>query len=206
MSYTIKNNISFSEYEAIVNTTIDGCFRDSVYNPALYELSLRVFLIKICAPDFDLNDCKGDNDFWDKVTSEEAENVIELIKATKYYPSLKSAINNGINHRLRAIESSPMSLSDIALSKLFGVITDKIDSIDTDVLNKDTIEALITSNQQSGKENFVDNLVDTMIEKGFVSKPNRATRRSNSKKNKNTKIVKIDNTNNTNKEDQDESK
>lgn len=207
MAYTIKNNISFDEYSAIIDKVIESCFVDEVYSPDKYELSLRVFLIKIFVPDFSLDGCENSDTLWERVFSEEAEGIIEIIEKNKYYSKITTAIDNGINHRLRAIEASPMSLSDIGLSKLFGVIADKIDDIDTsDVFNKSTIESLITANEQSGKENFVDKLVDTMVEKGLVSKPNRATRRSNSKKNKsdtNTKIVKIDN---TSKEVQDESK
>ena len=202
MSYTIKNNISFDEYNAIINKVIEDCFVDGVYSPALYELSLRTSLISVFAPDYDLNDCEDNNALWDKVANEKAEFIIVDIKRTGYYQDIITAIDKGIQHRLRAIESSPMSLSDIALSKLLGVITDKIDSVDTDVMNKTTIEALIAANQQSGKEDFVDKLVDTMVEKGLVSEPSRATRRSNSKKKNDTKIVKIDTAN----QDENESK
>lgn len=187
--------ISFDEYNAIINKVIEDCFVDGVYSPAIYELSLRTSLISAFTPDFDLSDCKDNNTLWERVTNENAEIIIENIKRTNDYQNIITAIDKGIQHRLSVIESSPMSLSDIALSKLFSVITDKIDSIDTDVLNKDTIEALIAANKQSGKENFVDKLVDTMVEKGLVSKPNRATRRSSSKKSKeDTKIVKSDTT------------
>lgn len=190
MSYTIKNNILFDEYNAIIDRVVSGCFVEDAYNPAMYELSLRVFLIKVCVPDFDLSDCKNDDDFWNKVTSEEAEDIIELIKATKYYQNLKTAIDNGINHRLRVIEASPMSLSDIALSKLIGVVAEKINSIDnTDVLNKDTISALINAEKQINKEDFEKKLIDEMIDHGLISKPNRATRRKTTKENKNISVT-----------------
>lgn len=191
----VKNTISFDEYNAIINKVVEDCFVDGVYSPALYELSLRTSLISVFAPDYDFSGCEDNNSLWEKVTSKECKDILGEICETMVYDNIRLAIAQGINHRLKVIESSPMSLSDIALSKLIDVVTTKIDSIDTDVLNKDTIEALMAANEQSGKENFVDKLVDTMIEKGLVSKPNRATRRSSSKNSKeDTKIVKSDTT------------
>lgn len=184
MSYTIKNNISFDEYNAIINKVIEDCFVDGAYSPALYELSLRVSLISAFVPDYDLSDCKDNNALWDKLTSDECKEILQNIYGTIIYDDIVSAIIRGVNHRLRAIESSPMSLSDIALSKLIDVVTAKIDSIDTDVLNKDTISALINANKQINKEDFEKKLVDEMIDRGLISKPNRATRRKTTKENK----------------------
>lgn len=201
MAYTIKNNISFDEYYSIINRVISDCFVDEVYSPAMYELSLRNALISVFCPDFDLSGCEDDNNaLWERVSSSEAKvilNDIERLCETNggedYYSNIITAIGKGVQHRLAVIESSPMSLSDIALSKLIDVVTAKIDGIDTDVLNKNTINALINADKQSGKEGFEKKLVEEMIAQGLISKPNRTTRRSTSKK-KDTKIVKIDTT------------
>lgn len=214
MAYVIKNNISFDEYYSIINRVISDCFVDEVYSPAMYELSLRNALINVFCPDFDLSGCKDSNNaLWERVSSSEAKvilNDIERLCETNggedYYSNIITSIDNGIKHRLAVIESSPMSLSDIALSKLINVVTAKIDSIDTDVLNKDTINALINADKQSGKENFEKKLVEEMIAQGIVSKPNRATRRSTSKKNNaGANIIKID-TANSESQQQNESK
>lgn len=197
MSYTIKNNISFDEYNAIINKVIEDCFVDGVYSPALYELSLRVSLISAFVPDYDLSDCKDNNALWETLTTDECEKILQNIYGTIIYNNIDSAIIQGVNHRLRAIESSPMSLSDIALSKLIDVVTAKIDSIDTDVLNKDTISALVNADKQINKEDFEKKLVDEMIDRGLISKPNRATRRKTTKENKNisitTNVIPVDN-------------
>lgn len=197
MSYTIKNNISFDEYNAIINKVIEDCFVDGVYSPALYELSLRVSLMSAFCPKYDLSDCKDNNALWDKLTSDECKEILQNIYGTIIYDDIVSAIIRGVNHRLRAIESSPMSLSDIALSKLIDIVTAKIDSIDTDVLNKDTISALINADKQINKEDFEKKLVDEMIDRGLISKPNRATRRKTAKENKNisvtTNVIPVDN-------------
>lgn len=198
MSYTIKNNISFDEYYSIINRVVNDCFVDEVYSPAMYELSLRNALISVFCPDYDLSGCEDNNTLWERVTTPEANEIIKNIQlldmgSIDYHWGITEAIDKAIKHRLAMIESSPMSLTDIALSKLVGVITDKVDSIDTDVMNKATIEALISASKESGKENFEINLVNAMVESGIISKPNRATRRSNAKKNKtDTKIVKVD--------------
>lgn len=184
MEYTVKNNISFDEYNAIINKVIEDCFVDGVYSPALYELSLEVSLISAFVPDYDLSDCKDNNALWDKLTSDECKKILQNIYGTTIYDHIASAIMCGVNHRLRAIESSPMSLSDIALSKLIDIVTAKIDSIDTDVLNKDTISALINADKQINKEDFEKKLVNEMIDRGLISKPNRATRRKITKENK----------------------
>lgn len=197
MSYTIKNNISFDEYNAIINKVIEDCFVDGVYSPALYELSLRVSLMSAFCPEYDLSDCKDNNALWDKLTSDECEKILQNIWSEIVCDNITSAIEQGINHRLRAIEASPMSLSDIALSKLISVITEKIDNIDTDILNKDTISALINAEKQTNKEDFEKKLVDEMISRGLISKPNRATRRKTTKENKNisvtTNVIPVDN-------------
>lgn len=197
MSYTIKNNISFDEYNAIINKVIEDCFVDGVYSPALYELSLRVSLISAFVPDYDLSDCKDNNALWEMLTTDECENILQNIYGTIIYNNIDSAIIRGVNHRLRAIEASPMSLSDIALSKLIDIVTAKIDSIDTDVLNKDTVSALINADKQINKEDFEKKLVDEMIDRGLISKPNRATRRKTTKENKNisvtTNVIPVDN-------------
>lgn len=189
MSYTIKNNISFDEYNAIINKVIDDCFVGGVYSSALYELSLRVSLISAFVPDYDLSDCKDNNALWDKLTSDECKEIFQNIYGTIIYDDIVSAIIRGVNHRLRVIESSPMSLSDIALSKLIDVVTAKIDSIDTDILNKDTISALINADKQINKEDFEKKLVDEMIDRGLISKSNRATRRKTTKGNKNISVT-----------------
>ena len=152
MSYTIKNNISFDEYNAIINKVIDDCFVGGVYSSALYELSLRVSLISAFVPDYDLSDCKDNNALWDKLTSDECKEIFQNIYGTIIYDDIVSAIIRGVNHRLRVIESSPMSLSDIALSKLIDVVTAKID-------------------------------------RGLISKSNRATRRKTTKGNKNISVT-----------------
>lgn len=188
MSYTIKNNISFDEYEAIINKVIEDSFTDGVYSPAAYELSLKVSIISAFAPDYDLSECKTNNELWEKVNNDVAEEIFDKACKNKVYFYIIPAIEEGISHRLRAIEASPMSMSDIALAKLINVVTDKIDSIDTEVLNKDTISALINADKQINKEDFERKLVDEMLDRGLISKPNRATRRKSSKGSKNTEV------------------
>lgn len=194
MAHTIKTNISFDKYYSIINRVTEDCFVDGVYSPALYELSIRNALLSVFVPDFDMSDCKDNNDLWEKVTSDEACALLKEIYSTDCYDSLEEAIIDNINYRLTMIESSTMSLSDIALSKLFDVITNKIDSIDTDVMNKSTIESLVNATKQVNKEDFEKNLIDAMVESGVISKPNRATRRSNSKQKTDKKIKNIDTT------------
>lgn len=184
MSYTIKNNISFDEYNAIINKVIEDTFIEEVYSPAIYELSFRTSLISAFAPDYDLSECKDNNELWEKVTGKDSENIIGSIKQTQYYLDIKTAIDKGIQHRLAVLEASPMSLSDIALSKIFNVIADKINAVDTDVIDKNTIDALVTASKQKNNATFETNLIDAMVKKGVIPSPDRATRRKNIKQSK----------------------
>lgn len=184
MSYTIKTNISFDEYNAIINKVIEDCFIDGVYSPALYELSFRTSLISAFAPDYDLSECKDNNELWEKVTGRDSEDIIESIKQTQYYLNIKTAIDKGIQHHLAVLEASPMSLSDIALSKIFNIIADKINAVDTNMIDKNTIDALVTASNEKNSETFETNLIDAMVKKGVIPSPNRATRRRNIKQGK----------------------
>lgn len=187
MSYTIKNNISFDEYEAIINKVVNDSFADGVYSPACSELSYKVALTNAFVPDFDFSDCTDNNTLWEKVNSLECIDILDEIKKKPVYANIDYSVHKIISHRLRAIENNPMSMSDIALSKLIDVVTAKIDSIDTGVLNKDTISALINAQSNTDKEGFEGRLVDEMLDRGLLTKPNRATRRNNIKQTKTAK-------------------
>ena len=79
-----------------------------------------------------------------------------------------------------------MSMSDIALSNLFEVFAEKVENIDTSIFAKENMDAMINAINATQDGNFAENLVDTMLGKGLLSKPNRETRRKNIKQTKKT--------------------
>ena len=85
------------------------------------------------------------------------------IRQNSIYPYIEEAIENKVDYRIKLITSSPMSMSDIALSKLFEKLTEKVESIDTSVMTNENINALVglANTMQSNK--FTENIVDTFV-------------------------------------------
>ena len=184
----IKSTISFDEFYTIIDNVVNSCFIDGEYFSSYYELTLRVALIKAFAPDYEIPTATADNynDVWETVTSKEANEILVTIRQNSIYPYIEEAIENKVDYRIKLITSSPMSMSDIALSNLFEVLTEKVENIDTSTLTKENMDTMINAVNATQDGNFVENLVDTMLDKGLLAKPNRETRRKNIKQNKKT--------------------
>lgn len=182
----IKSTISFDEFYTIIDNVVNSCFIDSEYSSSYYELTLRVALIKAFVPDYEIPTANADNynDVWETVTSKEANEILMTIRQNSIYPYIEGAIENKINYRIKLITSSPMSMSDIALSNLFAVLTEKVENIDTSMLTKENMDTMISAVNATQDGNFAENLVDTMLDKGLLAKPNRESRRKNIKQTK----------------------
>ena len=182
----IKTAISFDEYNAIIDKVINDCFPNGVYSPANYDLSLRTALLCAFAPDFDLSDCNDNNTLWERVMSNEADEIIDYISTelSGIKQSIKRAIWDNIDYRLKLLASGSMSMTDIALSTLVETITKKVEQIDTSMLTKDNMDTMIKAVNATQDGNFAESLVDTMLDKGLLAKPNRETRRKNIKQTK----------------------
>ncbi len=187
----IKTTISFDEFNAIVDKVVNDCFPDGTYSPVNYEISLRTALLCAFAPDFDLGGCKDNNALWEKVCSEEAGYIMDIIRSAAISDTIVDAIDRAIDYRIKAVTSGSMSMSDMALSKLFEAITEKVSSIDTSVLSQENINAVTEAVNKSRDGNFAESLVDVMLDKGMLAKPNRATRRKNGQRGKNAEKAEI---------------
>ena len=183
----IKTAISFDEYNAIIDKVTNDCFPDGTYSPANYELSLRTALLLAFAPDYNLSDCEDNNVLWERVTSDEANEILDYISTelSEIKQSIKRTIWDNIDYRLKLLTSGSMSMSDLALSKLFDVLTEKVEKIDTSVLTKENMDAVIKAVNATQDGNFAESLVDTMLDKGLLAKPNRKTRRKNGQRSSN---------------------
>ena len=180
----IEKTISFDEYNAIIDKVTNDCFPDGVYTPANYEISFRTALLCAFAPDIDLSDCNDNNTLWERVMSNEANKIISELYNINCVHDLANRIRENIEYRVKLLTSGSMSMSDIALSKLFEVITKKIENIDTSALTKDNMDTMIKAVNATQDGNFAESLVDTMLDKGLLAKPNRETRRKNIKQTK----------------------
>ena len=183
----IKTNRSFDEYTAIIDKVVNDCFPDGTYSPANYDLSLRTALLCAFAPDFDLSDCNDNNTLWERVTSDEANKIISELHNTNCVHDLANRIRENIDYRLKLLASGSMSMTDIALSTLVETITKKVEQIDTSMLTKENMDTMIKAVNATQDGNFAESLVDTMMEKGLLAKPNRETRRKNGQRSKTTK-------------------
>ena len=180
----IKTAISFDEYNAIIDKVTNDCFPDGVYTPANYDLSLRTALLCAFAPDFDLSDCNDNNTLWERVTSDEANKIISELHNTNCVHDLANRIRENIEYRVKLLTSGSMSMTDIALSTLVETITKKVEQIDASMLTKENMDTMIKAVNATQDGNFAESLVDTMLDKGLLAKPNRETRRKNIKQTK----------------------
>ena len=167
----IKTAISFDEYNAIIDKVVNDCFPDGTYSPANYELSLRTALLCAFAPDYDLSGCDDNNALWERVLSDDGNEIINKIysEANNYVNLIKKSIWEGIEYNIKMTTSGSMSMSDIALSKLFEKLTEKVESIDTSVMTNENINALVGLANTMQSDKFTQNIVDTFVEK--ISQP-----------------------------------
>ena len=179
----IKSTISFDEFYTIIDNVVNSCFIDGEYSSSYYELTLRVALIKAFAPDYRVPTVTADNynDVWETVTSKEANEILVTIRQNSIYPYIEEAIENKVDYRIKLITSSPMSMSDIALSNLFEVLAEKVENIDTSMLTKENMDTVINAVNATQDGNFAESLVDTMLDKGLLSKPKKATKSKSTK-------------------------
>ena len=183
----IKTAISFDEYNAIIDKVVNDCFPDGTYSPANYDLSLRTALLCAFAPDYDLSGCDDNNALWERVMSNEADEIIEKIESFDIQHLIIKAIRENIDYRLKLLTSGSMSMTDIALSTLVDTLTKKVEQIDTSMLTKENMDTMIKAVNATQDGNFAKSLVDTMMEKGMLAKPNRETRRKNGQRKKTEK-------------------
>lgn len=183
----IKTAISFDEYNAIVDKVVNDCFPDGTYSPANYDLSLRTALLCAFAPDYDLSGCDDNNALWERVMSNEADEIIEKIESFDIQHLIIKAIRENIEYRLKLLTSGSMSMTDIALSTLVDTLTKKVEQIDTSMLTKENMDTMIKAVNATQDGNFAKSLVDTMLDKGMLTKPNRETRRKNGQRKKTEK-------------------
>ena len=180
----IKTAISFDEYNAMIDKVVNDCFPDGTYSPANYELSLRTALLCAFAPDYDLSGCDDNNALWERVMSNEANEIREKIEYYDIQRLIMRAIRDNIEYRIKLLTSGSMSMTDIERSTLVETLTKKVEQIDTSMLTKENMDTMIKAINATQNSNYAESLVDTMMEKRMLAKPNRETRRKNIKQTK----------------------
>ena len=180
----IKTAISFDEYNAIIDKVVNDCFPDGTYSPANYDLSLRTALLCAFAPDYDLSGCDDNNALWERVMSNEANEIMEKIEYYDIQRLIMRAIRDNIEYRIKLLTSGSMSMTDIALSTLVDTLTKKVESVDTSMFTKENIEAVFNAIVSTKDGDFAKSFVNALVDNNIISKSNRETRRKNIKQTK----------------------
>lgn len=145
-----KNKIiSFREFENAVNTIVNDSFVDDVYSAARYELSKRTVTLQLYAPDFDISDITA-------VWSETANKILKQLKENRQHKALMQAAENQITHKLRGIECSSFSATDITLAKFLTVLRERLES--EDKLDMQIIDRFISAVETTEKPEFKNNI------------------------------------------------
>lgn len=174
----MKHLINLSTFMAVVDKVVDDVFQNDVYNPAIYNFSRRVAIVLAYEPDFEFSE--DNNVAFEQVYSKECQWIIDKVLNSTQGRELNEAIENAVDHRKQCIANSTMSMSDYALSKLIDVVTNKVEQIDTSIMNDDTIQVLKTAAEQTNKYDFAEKVIEGLGNKGYLPKAKpRATRGKN---------------------------
>ena len=147
--YKIKN-ISFEEFANAVAVIANGAFVNDVYNAASYELFKRIVPLQAYVPSFDTTDVNA-------VWSEEAEKIIKQLKKNKQYKDMLRAADSQLMHRLRGIECSTFSATDVTLSKLLTVLRERVEN--EKEVNMETVNRFLSAVETVSKPEFRANII-----------------------------------------------
>ena len=178
----IKTTIQFGTYKAVIDNIFENIFEDELFHAEKVGVSKRLAIMQAFAPDFNIPE--DTDELWDALYSEEANSIFEKLADNEQYRELEMAIDTAIEHRLKVIENGAMSLTDYALSKLVTTLNEKIEKLD---ITDEGVKAVEEAVGKANSNDFAGNIVDAMLDRGMLSKPNRQTRRANGQTSKSKK-------------------
>ena len=178
----IKTTILFNTYKAVIDNILENIFEDELFHAEKVGISKRLAIMQAFAPDFNIPD--NTDELWNTLYSEEADDIFEEIADNKQYRELEMAIDTAIEHRLKVIENGSMSLTDYALSKFVNTLNEKVQGLD---ITDEGIKAVEEAVNKANSNDFAGNVVDAMLDRGMLTKPNRQTRRANGQTSKSKK-------------------
>lgn len=184
----IKEMITFTEFNAIVDNVVNKVFAGDTYNPAYYDIALRDGVLQAYAPDYRI-DRTGDIDtYYNSLYTEEATEIYHKVFEKGQFVSLVDAVNNAIEYRKQetiAMISAMRNESnaDLALAGFIDKLTEFVDKMSENTNTGDTKKFIDTVNG-IGDNLTAENMVKAMADNGLINKPNRETRRKNIKNNK----------------------
>ena len=172
----IKTTIASGKYNSIFSAINDIIFEDDVYHPDRDMPNRRAILLLAFVPDFEIDEENGFDDLY----SDEVEEIFAYLEEnSKQYVEIKASMDRWIEHRLRMIEGEAMSLTDYALAKFVETLNNKVKGLD---ITDEGVKAVTEAVNNVNSDNFAGDVVDAMLERGMLAKPNRKTRRANGQK------------------------
>ena len=169
----VKNTILSGNCSDIFDTVNEFIFKDGVYHPENDLIYRRAIILGLFAPDY----MKDKNNSADAVFAEEADNIFKYLEEnSRQYKEVTTAIDRWIDHRLNVTENGFGSLTDYALSKFLDTLNEKVQGLD---ITDEGIKAVEEAVDKANSDDFAGNIVDAMLDRGMLSKPNRQTRRAN---------------------------
>lgn len=169
----IKTTILSGNCSDIFDTVNEFIFKDGVYHPENDLIYRRAIILGLFAPDY----MKDKNNSADAVFAEEADNVIKYLEEnSRQYKEVTTAIDRWIDHRLNVTENGFGSLTDYALSKFVDTLNEKVQGLD---ITDEGIKAVEEAVGKVNSDDFAGNVIDAMLDRGMLAKPNRQTRRAN---------------------------
>lgn len=183
---TIKNTLTLAEYKAFVDTVVNAVFittetGETEYHPEYKDLFTRYAIIEYFTDyDFEVEEIDFEKFYELCFNDEDVQNTVYTVKIEKeQYTLLDKAISEAIEFKKNMMyKKSAYSLTDTILSTLLFKIDEIVDKIGDDYQNIDVKKLAETFTSIDGNLS-ADNVVDALAEKGFLSKPNRQTRRKN---------------------------
>ena len=180
-----KNTLTLVEYKEFIDTVVSAIFINDEYHPEYRDLFTKYSIVKYFT-DYDFGTDEIDFEkFYDMCITDEIENIILTVMIEKpQYALIETAINEAIEFKKNMLyKQSAYSLTDTILAELIMKINDIVDKIDESYSDIDVKKLAETFTNIEGSLN-TDSVVDALAEKGFLSKPNRQTRRKNITKSK----------------------
>ena len=169
----IRTTILSGNCSDIFDTVNEFIFKDGVYHPENDLIYRRAIILGLFAPDY----MKDKNNSADAVFAEEADNVIKYLEEnSRQYKEVTTAIDRWIDHRLNVTENGFGSLTDYALSKFVDTLNEKVQGLD---ITDEGIKAVEEAVGKVNSDDFAGNVIDAMLDRGMLAKPNRQTRRAN---------------------------
>jgi hypothetical protein len=183
---TIKNTLTLAEYKAFVDTVVNAVFittetGEMEYHPEYKDLFTKYAIIEYFTDyDFGIEEIDFEKFYELCFNDEDVQNTVYTVKIEKeQYTLLDKAISEAIEFKKNMMyKKSAYSLTDTILSTLLFKIDEIVDKIGDDYQNIDVKKLAETFTSIDGNLT-ADNVVDALAEKGFLSKPNRQTRRKN---------------------------